>query len=68
MLNEEIDIRLEKLAGYIPVHEKKIRSTTELGKIGVELELLNMSMMAVFTMLGEIAKRLPEKKEVWREG
>lgn len=61
MTNKEIDIRLKALADYLPIHYKKIKD--EHPKIECELELLNMSMMAVFAMLGEIAKRLPEAKE-----
>lgn len=62
MKNKEIDIRLNAISNSIEGHEKVIRSNTEMGKIGVELELLNMSMMTIYVMLGEIAKRLPEEK------
>lgn len=55
MKNQEIDIRLKKLSEEIP---RVIQSRPP----GVEREVegINMSLMAVWTMLGEIAKRLPE--------
>ncbi len=58
MTNEEIDKRLKTLADYLPKHEAILRGKG-YEKVERELELLNMSMMAVFAMLGEIAKRLP---------
>lgn len=61
MTNKEIDIRLKALADCLPFHYEKIKD--KHSKIECELELLNMSMIAIFAMLGEIAKRLPEIKE-----
>lgn len=71
MTNEEIDTRL-KLLSLTALPEQADKRYTNLrrnglGSIGesgiaIELELLNMSMMAVYAMLGEIAKRLPEVK------
>ena len=60
MNNNEIDNRLKSLAEYLPKHFEARNPKEPMGKIAVELELLNMSMVAVFSMLGEIAKRLPE--------
>lgn len=59
MTNDEIDIRLKALALVIP---KKAAMLTVDGVPGFEreLELLNMNAMAIWSMLGEIAKRLPE--------
>jgi hypothetical protein len=62
MTNEEIDIRLKALSKYLPEHferQKDSITATSRTRVDVELELLNMTMTAVFTMLGEIAKRLP---------
>lgn len=60
MTNEEIDTRLKLLSQAIPLHAKKLLEMNE-GKRTVvgELELMNMSLMAIWAMLGEIAKRLP---------
>lgn len=70
MTNDEIDIRLRMLADAIPkraemlyerAHQARFQiDESLLDGIRTELELLNMSMIGVFTMLGEIAKRLPE--------
>lgn len=61
MNNKEIDIRLKAMAEELHNHyERKIKYHP---KLEVELELLNMQIMVVFAMLGEIAKRLPEAKE-----
>ena len=69
MNNAEIDARLRLLSQALPEHAQKLSelakrraaSAVDAGDaIARELEILNMSMMAVFTMLGEIAKRLPE--------
>lgn len=61
MTNKEIDIRLQTLAAYLPeLHQLRMSQGND--RIAVELELLNMQMMALTAMLGEIAKRLPEKK------
>lgn len=62
MTNEEIDIRLSGVAEAMP----DLVNDLDNG-VAKELELLNMSMMAVFTMLGEIAKRLPEQPLTKRE-
>jgi len=59
--NEEIDLRLRALADAIPRHAYKLMADGAQ-PVARELELLNMSVMAVFAMLGEIAKRLPEVK------
>ena len=64
MTNKEIDIRLRAMADAIPAQQQS--GWNELDRmyaIQIELELLNMSAMTIFTMLGEIAKRLPEPKE-----
>lgn len=61
MTNEEIDTRLKTLADQIPAWEQHLRMT-DVPKIERELEILNMSIMAVWAMLGEIVKRLPEHK------
>lgn len=64
MTNQEIDARLGALADAIPNHaDRLIRGNDGQRSVQIELELLNMSMMAVFAMLGEIAKRLPEPKD-----
>ncbi len=70
MTNAEIDIRNKSLADAIAdrAHEmyasvNKINMTALEGcAIGtrIELELLNMSLIGITSMLGEIAKRLPE--------
>ncbi len=59
MTNKEIDIRLKALADQIPawVNERKRQGQDQ---IVTELEGISMSLMAVWAMLGEIAKRLPE--------
>lgn len=71
MKNAEIDLRLKALSRLIPeraqtlykkFHDRGI-SDNSAEAIRVELELLNMGVMAIWTMLGEIAKRLPEGKE-----
>lgn len=61
MTNEEIDIRLKAMASAMTDHAKELMriKTPEVAR---ELELLNMSGMMIWTMLGEIAKRLPELK------
>lgn len=58
MTNDEIDIRLRRLAAVLPTH------AAELDRRGVdpvarELELMNMQLIGINAMLGEIAKRLP---------
>ena len=67
MTNDEIDIRLKRLSEALPNHAIKIglikKDIPSIKKIAGELELLNMSMFAVWTMLGEIAKRLPEEND-----
>jgi len=70
MRNEEIDIRLKLFARAIPNHEAALRNKTKgigsefrLDQIRNELELLNMNLMPIWEMLGEIAKRLPEEKK-----
>jgi hypothetical protein len=61
MTNEEIDIRLKLLAEAIPQYAMKlIKENNGQKSILIELELMNMNLLAVWTMLGEIAKRLPE--------
>lgn len=50
------------MANAIPLHEKRLRNE-EIPKLERELELMNMSLMVVWAMLGEIAKRLPESKK-----
>lgn len=63
MTNKEIDNRLRRIALEIPrladsriaENNGPIRTRTD-----IELEVLNAQIMAVWTMLGEIAKRLPE--------
>lgn len=62
MTNKEIDSRLINMANAIPLHEKRLRNE-EIPKLERELELMNMSLMVVWAMLGEIAKRLPESKK-----
>lgn len=68
MTNEEIDESLRRLGAIISKHEKKLYSELPVGSIEMqqlygirsELELLNMSIIVAFTMLGEIVKRMPE--------
>ncbi len=66
MTNDEIDLRLKTLAEYMPKHAQHLYKMTQgygdESTLGVrnELELVNMSLMAISAMLGEIAKRLPE--------
>lgn len=69
MTNDEIDLRLKKLADCLPQHAKRLygcidgdRNDAPLKEIRAELELHNASMIGIFAMLGEIAKRLPEAK------
>lgn len=62
MTNAEIDTRLRALADAIPRRAKELGAYTPA--IDRELELMNMSLMAIWTMLGEIAKRLPETPTV----
>lgn len=59
MTNEEIDIRLKAVADFLPSHAELKKRIGQEG-IQTELELLNMSAITIFIMLGEIAKRLPE--------
>lgn len=63
MTNEEIDLRLRALAQGIPLHAKELMRRGR-DPVARELELLNMSAMAVWAMLGEIAKRLPEPRRM----
>jgi hypothetical protein len=62
MTNDEITVRLKQLAKAIPEHAQRIgahdKGNLPHRKIALELELLNMQMLAVWSMLGEIAKRL----------
>lgn len=64
MTNDEIDLRLKLLAEEIPNQARLIGledgQIDDTRKIACELELFNMHMFAVWTMLAEIAKRLPE--------
>lgn len=60
MTNKEIDARLKGLAKQIPDWEEHLRNVMGSPKVERELEIMNMSLMAIWTMLGEIAKRLPE--------
>lgn len=62
MTNEEIDFRLKAMSIAIPDHAKRLMSI-ETPEIARELELLNMSVMTIWVMLGEIAKRMPEVKQ-----
>lgn len=64
MTNEEIDIRLKDMARALPHHAKKMidRSNMMTTTPRDEMELMNMSLMTIWVMLGEIAKRLPEPK------
>ena len=64
MDNKEIDTRLKLLADYISQHAQVVAvGETGIDKAAAELELMNMSLMGITAMLGEIAKRLPEPKE-----
>ena len=64
MDNKEIDTRLVALADCISQNAQQIAvGKTGVEKIAGELELMNMSLMGITAMLGEIAKRLPESKE-----
>lgn len=70
MNNKEIDARLKLLSQQIPMlAESRYTGTARysakknVNNIAIELELLNCAMTAVYAMLGEIAKRLPEPKE-----
>jgi hypothetical protein len=72
MTNKGIDERLKDLADAIPVlaeqrYEAICQEPGGDSPISIELELLNMSVMAIFTMLGEIAKRLPEVEETKKD-
>jgi len=57
--NDEIDRRLKALALAIPEYAHKLMARG-VDPVARELELLNMNLMGVSAMLGEIAKRLPE--------
>jgi hypothetical protein len=63
MTNDEIDVRLKFLAQAIPQHAQKL-TDKKRDHLARELELLNMGVTAIYVMLGEIAKRLPEKSSV----
>lgn len=63
MTNKEIDIRLMKLTNAMTELVKRRYLDQEKDPLAIELEALNMSAIAVFTMLGEIAKRLPEERK-----
>jgi hypothetical protein len=60
MTNEEIDIRMKAL-GEATWRREKILSDQGIQKRDIELELLNMSMVGIYVMLAEIAKRLPDR-------
>jgi hypothetical protein len=59
MTNREIDLKLKVLANEIPLQEKELRENG-VPKIERELDLMNITLVAIVKMLGEIAKRLPE--------
>lgn len=59
--NEEIEQRLRMMAEAIPSIERQRRANS-VDRVATELELLNMSAMTIWWLLGEIAKRLPEPK------
>lgn len=65
MTNEEIDMRLRVLALAIPKRKENLLRRDKENSVDLvrdELELANMSLVGIWTMLGEIAKRLPEVK------
>lgn len=61
MTNKELEIRLRYLADEMPKYVEKL-TKLKVPKIEMELEVMNMSLMACWVMLGEIAKRLPEPR------
>ena len=61
MTNAEIDIRLRTLADYLPKLADN-RKANGVDQVHTELELMNMQLIALTAMLGEIAKRLPVPK------
>lgn len=62
MTNSEIDIRLRMMSDAIAERAKQLTRPVMApeARVARELELLNMSAMMIYAMLGEIAKRLPE--------
>jgi len=50
--NEEIDIRLKDMS--------EVMRNNSVPGLERELELMNMSLLTIWSMLGEIVKRLPE--------